>query len=135
MNRRRDAAPALHPETEVRDARIREAVMGIPAGNVASYGDVAAIAGLAGRARLVGRVLRESPSGTALPWHRVLTASGRIAFAEQSEPFREQVRRLTAEGVEVRHGRVSMQRYRWSPDLDEMLWKPGAGWDKSGAAE
>lgn len=124
---------ALEPETvEQRHERIRAAVCRIPTGFVASYGDVASIAGMPGRARLVGRVLRDSPAARELPWHRVLGSSGKLAFAEQSAGFMEQTERLIAEGVDVVRGRVDMRRYRWAPDLDEMLWKPSAGWDQGG---
>ncbi|PLX56772.1 MAG: cysteine methyltransferase [Chromatiales bacterium] len=124
---------AAEPETvEQRHERIRAAVCRIPTGCVASYGDVAAIAGMPGRARLVGRVLRDSPAARELPWHRVLGSSGKLAFAEHSAGFLEQAERLIAEGVDVVRGRVDMRRYRWAPDLDEMLWKPSAGWDQGG---
>jgi len=124
------SAPPTGQETVAqRHERIRAAVRRIPSGYVASYGDVASIAGMPGRARLVGRVLRDSPAGQ-LPWHRVLGASGKLAFAAQSAGFAEQTARLTAEGVDVVRGRVDMRRYRWAPDLDEMLWKPSSGWDK-----
>ncbi|MGW8367185.1 MAG: MGMT family protein [Gammaproteobacteria bacterium] len=115
-----------------RHARICAVVHGIPPGSVASYGDVASIAGMPGRARLVGRVLRDAPADAALPWHRVLTANGRLAFAQHSPSFVEQSERLAAEGVCVERGRVDMKRYRWRPDLDEMLWKPSSGWDNRG---
>ncbi|HXH02566.1 MAG TPA: MGMT family protein, partial [Candidatus Competibacteraceae bacterium] len=78
--------------------------------------------GLPRRARLVGRALRETPVDLKLPWHRVLNAQGRIAFPVGSEPFREQEARLRAEGVPVLGGRVDLPRYRWRPDLDELLW-------------
>lgn len=92
----------------------------IPRGRVAGYGEVAALAGLPGRARLAARVLsmNEDPS---LPWHRVLRADGRIAFPEGSPQWHEQVRRLRAEGVEVRNGRVA----RRPATLDAALWGPG----------
>jgi methylated-DNA-protein-cysteine methyltransferase related protein len=103
---------------------IRRTVAAIPAGSVASYGEVAARAGLPGRARLVGRVLGESPAGEALPWHRVLRADGRLAFPPGSRSFRRQVRELAAEGVLVRGGRVDLARHGWDRDLDSLLWAP-----------
>ncbi len=105
-------------------AAIRRTIAAIPPGRVASYGEIALRSGLAGRARLVGRVLRDAPDGQALPWFRVLRADGRIAFPPGSKGFREQVRRLAAEGVLVRNGRVDLARHGWERDLDGLLWGP-----------
>lgn len=90
-------------------------------GEVVAYGEVARRAGLPGRARLVARVLAHSPVD-GLPWHRVLRADGRIAFAPGSAEFVEQVRRLQAEGVSVSDGRVSTAAV--SNSLDALLWAP-----------
>jgi methylated-DNA-protein-cysteine methyltransferase-like protein len=99
--------------------RILAAVRAIPRGQVAGYGEVARRAGLPGRARLAARVLSTNVDRT-LPWHRVLRSDGRIAFPEGSQGFREQSRRLRAEGVFVSNGRVRMQRREL--DLDAELW-------------
>jgi methylated-DNA-protein-cysteine methyltransferase-like protein len=101
--------------------RILAAVRAIPAGQVAGYGEVARRAGLPGRARLAARVLAHNED-SALPWHRVLRADGRIAFPEGSAGWREQCRRLRAEGVKVEAGRV--KRPRGPRDLDEAVWGP-----------
>lgn len=79
----------------------------IPRGQVCSYGEVARAAGLPGRARLTGYALRMAPRQLHLPWHRVVGAGGRIVFPRTSAAFREQVRRLRAEGVAVRNARVA----------------------------
>jgi methylated-DNA-protein-cysteine methyltransferase-like protein len=79
----------------------------IPRGSVSTYGAVARAAGLPGRARLAGRALRESPKEMKLPWHRVVGAGGKIVFPRTSLNHREQTRRLRAEGVVVKAGRVS----------------------------
>jgi methylated-DNA-protein-cysteine methyltransferase related protein len=105
---------------------IRRMIAAIPRGRVGSYGEVAARAGLPRRARLVARVLRETPDDAGLPWFRVLRADGRIAFPPGSRGFREQARRLAAEGVLVRGGRVDLARYGWERDLDDLLWGPAA---------
>lgn len=105
-------------------ARILAAVAAIPRGRVASYGAIAARAGLPGRARMVGRALREAPAAPALPWHRVLRADGRIALPQGSAGFAEQCRRLVAEGVPVRNGRVALAAFGLDPDLDRALWGP-----------
>ncbi|MBV9160471.1 MAG: MGMT family protein [Pseudonocardiales bacterium] len=86
--------------------RVRGVVAAIPAGSVLAYGEVAARAGLPGRARLVGRILAED--GHDLPWHRVLRADGTPA----PHLAAKQLARLRAEGVLADGGRVPMRRYR-----------------------
>jgi methylated-DNA-protein-cysteine methyltransferase-like protein len=89
------------------------AVVGaIPRGSVSTYGAVARAAGLPGRARMAGRALRESLKEMKLPWHRVVGAGGKIVFPRTSLNFREQARRLRAEGVVVKEGRVSRDAIR-----------------------
>lgn len=115
-------APAL-PEPH---ARILAAVGAIPRGKVAAYGQVAAIAGLPGRARLVGWVLRHAPADPAVPWQRVLRTDGRLAFPQGSAPHERQRVLLAREGVAVVRGRVDLARHGWRRDLDEVLWGPAA---------
>ncbi len=121
----------MSTERERRLARIRDTIADIPRGSVSSYGQIAEIAGIPRGARQVGYALRTLPEGHEIPWHRVLQASGHIAFDGDSRQFAEQRRRLEAEGVAVISGRVDMTRYRWQPDLDELLWKPSAAWDET----
>lgn len=109
------------PETPAAE-RIQAAIRAIPRGHVAGYGEVARRAGLPGRARLVARVLAQSASAD-LPWHRVVRSDGRIAFPEDSRGWREQSRRLRAEGVVVENGRVRGQRA--AATLDEQVWGIG----------
>lgn len=82
-------------------------VASIPRGQVSTYGAVARAAGLPGRARQTGFALRVAPEELNLPWHRVLGAGGRIVFPKTSRPFKEQARRLRAEGVIVKDGRAA----------------------------
>lgn len=107
------------PASEVAIERILAVVRAIPRGQVAGYGEVAARAGLPGRARMVARILSQN-TDPDLPWHRVLRSDGRIAFAPGSRGYREQGRRLRAEGVDVRQGRVA----RRPRTLDAVLWGP-----------
>jgi len=79
----------------------------IPRGRVSTYGAVARAAGLAGRARQAGYALRVAPRELNLPWHRVVGAGGRIVFPSSSRQHKEQAKRLRAEGVSVRAGRVA----------------------------
>jgi len=103
-------------------AAIRRTIAAIPCGRVASYGEIAARAGLPRRARLVGRVLGEAGPAARLPWQRVLRSDGRIAFPPGSKGFREQRARLLEEGVVVHKGRVNLQRFGWQRDLDAEIW-------------
>ncbi len=96
-------------------ARIYAVVREIPEGRVATYGQVAALAGRPGHARQVGYALHAS-SGDDVPWHRVINARGEIS--PRSEPGSEPLQRvmLEDEGVEFdARGRVSLRRYRWDP--------------------
>jgi len=105
--------------------RIWAAVADIPAGRVDSYGGVARRAGLPGRARLVGHALRTAPDALKLPWHRVINATGRIAFPAGSPQHALQRRLLEAEGVHVRQGgRVDPAARGVGVDLDRLLWGP-----------
>ncbi|MCI1709460.1 MAG: MGMT family protein [Chiayiivirga sp.] len=102
--------------------RILAAIRAISPGHTSSYGEIARRAGLPRRARLVAKILSGNDDPT-LPWHRVLRADGRIAFAPGSRGFREQCARLRREGVKVENGRV---RLRASGDgIDALLWGPG----------
>ncbi|NLS09427.1 DNA methyltransferase [Nesterenkonia sp. MY13] len=86
--------------------RVREIIAAVPAGTVATYGDIAALAGLS-NPRQVGWVLRED--GFDLPWHRIIRADGVPA----SHLRDEQLARLRAEGVLATGQKVDLRRYRW----------------------
>jgi methylated-DNA-protein-cysteine methyltransferase-like protein len=117
-------------DRQARLRRIYETVRDIPRGSVASYGQIAEIAGIPRGARQVGWALKQLPRGQHVPWHRVITASGRIAFETGSARFEKQRKLLEKEDIAVTAGRVDMRRYRWQPRLDELLWKPGPAWDE-----
>jgi methylated-DNA-protein-cysteine methyltransferase-like protein len=96
--------------------RIYAIVRRIPAGRVATYGQIASLAGLAGHARQVGYALHALPEASALPWHRVVNASGRIS--RRAVPGGDLVQRLLLEREGVRldaQGRVLLSRLRWTP--------------------
>ena len=117
-------------DRETRLRRLWDTILEVPPGRVASYGQVAELAGIPRGARQTAYALRVAPDELALPWFRIITASGRLAFSEGSSAFRKQKSLLESEGVPVRGGRVDMRAYRWQPDLDELLWKPNASWDE-----
>jgi methylated-DNA-protein-cysteine methyltransferase-like protein len=106
---RKQSAKRAAPEDNPAFQEIWAVVGAIPRGSVSTYGAVARAAGLPGRARMAGRALRESPQEMKLPWHRVVGAGGKIVFPRTSLNFREQARRLRAEGVLVTAGRVSRE--------------------------
>ena len=78
-------------DTQQKYQRIWQTVRAIPAGKVASYGQIADLAGLPGRARLVGKSLGFVPQGQSVPWYRVLRSNGQIAFAKGSDTAAEQI--------------------------------------------
>jgi methylated-DNA-protein-cysteine methyltransferase related protein len=120
LARRHARVGSLGMSNEALEA-IWRAVRTIPRGHVATYGSVARLAGLPGRARLVGHALKVAPAKLRLPWFRVVGAGPRIAFPKNTRQHAEQSRLLRAEGVKVTSGRIARPR---AADLDEMLWKP-----------
>jgi methylated-DNA-protein-cysteine methyltransferase-like protein len=90
---------------------IWQVIASIPKGKVASYGQIAELAGLPGYARYVGTTLSRLPAGTKLPWHRVVNAAMKIAERGGSRMI-EQRRLLEAEGV-VLIGEKILKHHRW----------------------
>ncbi|MBJ6752594.1 MGMT family protein [Geomonas anaerohicana] len=88
----------------------------IPKGQVATYGQVAALAGLPGRARQVGYAL-SALNDPSVPWHRVINAKGEISLRSGGSAGDELQRlRLEEEGVGFdSHGRIPLHIYRWRP--------------------
>ncbi|WP_371186183.1 MGMT family protein [Thalassotalea maritima] len=102
--------------------KIWQTVQAIPLGKVATYGQVADLAGLPGRARLVGKALAKAPVTLALPWHRVINAQGLISLPENSPCFNEQKGLLQQENVVVINGRIKLAHFQWQPSLSELLF-------------
>lgn len=97
-----------------RNARVYAAVVRIPPGRVATYGQIARLAGLGRLARQVGYALHALPEGNEVPWHRVVNARGEISLRAQAGAELTQRLRLEAEGVIFEaDGRISLARYRW----------------------
>jgi methylated-DNA-protein-cysteine methyltransferase-like protein len=97
-----------------RNSRVYAVVRRIPRGRVASYGQVAAWAGLGRQARQVGYALHALPKDSDIPWHRVVNAQGRVSPRSTHGPEMEQRIRLELEGVRFdAAGRVAMERFRW----------------------
>ena len=109
--------PRRVPRTSDTHARILAVVQRIPRGRVATYGQVAALAGLARSPRLAGYALHALPAGSPLPWHRVLGAGGRLTLAKLDLAAATTQRlRLEREGVRFdARGRVDMETFAWRP--------------------
>lgn len=95
--------------------RIYTVVRRIPKGRVATYGQIAMLAGLAGHARQVGYALHALPAHTRVPWHRVINARGEVSPRANGERLTQQML-LEDEGVEFdARGRLKLTRFQWKP--------------------
>jgi methylated-DNA-protein-cysteine methyltransferase-like protein len=102
------------PPTADSRTRIYAVVKRIPRGRVATYGQVATLAGLDGHARQVGYALHDLPARSNLPWHRVINARGEISPRSAGDSHELQRMLLEAEGVVFSmDGRVALKEYRW----------------------
>lgn len=94
--------------------RILAVVRRIPRGRVATYGQVAILAGFPRQPRLGGYALRHADDD--VPWHRVVNARGELSPRAQSDSVHVQRARLLAEGVRFDdRGRIDLERYGWRP--------------------
>ncbi|MCU4356666.1 MGMT family protein [Acinetobacter ursingii] len=94
--------------------QILEVVALIPRGKVASYGQIAQLAGLPKHARLVGYVLKHLDPESDLPWHRVINSQGKISTSRlnlRGENIQQM--KLLEEGVVVLEGKVKLGNYQW----------------------
>ena len=109
------------------EIRIWQTVQAIPVGKVACYGQVADLAGLPGRARLVGRWLGNVPNdgwqGKPVPWFRVINSQGKISLPFGSDCFARQKQLLQDEQVVVIGARISLKQFQWQPNLHELLFQ------------
>lgn len=103
---------AINTDVESDFARaVYQLVGSIPQGRIASYGQIATLAGFPKHARFVGKLMSNLPKDTRLPWWRVLRSNGEIALPDRAGE--EQRKRLEAEGVLVLNLRVSIKRFGW----------------------
>jgi methylated-DNA-protein-cysteine methyltransferase-like protein len=96
-----------------KEDKIYTVMANIPPGKVASYGQVAAMAGLLNNARLVGRLLKLMPKDSSIPWHRVINSQGKISFPEGTAQYQKQYQLLQSEGLIFKNGRVNMRQFQW----------------------
>ena len=97
-------------------SRIYAVIRDIPKGRVATYGQIAALAGLRGHARQVGYALHASVDDD-VPWHRVINSRGEIS--QRSDPGPEPLQRVMLEDEGVvfdTRGRINLKRFQWNPD-------------------
>jgi methylated-DNA-protein-cysteine methyltransferase-like protein len=99
-------------------AKIYAVIARIPRGRVATYGQVAALAGLPGHARQVGTALGVLPDGSAVPWQRVINARGEVSSRGGglgiSEGFQRHLLEEEGVGFDPR-GRIDLDRFGWDP--------------------
>ncbi len=103
-----------NPQQQERINAIYLVLATIPAGKVVTYGELAALAGIPRGARLVGRVLRDLPEDTELPWHRVVNAQGRISLPNDSDSYQEQKRRLANDGIQFINQKINLTIYGYN---------------------
>jgi methylated-DNA-protein-cysteine methyltransferase-like protein len=97
------------------ETRVKNAIERIPRGKVATYSQIAALAGNYRAARQVARVLHASSDKDRLPWHRVINSRGGISLP-RGRGFEEQKRLLKKEGVALdRGGRINLKEFQWEP--------------------
>ena len=111
MNTRQEAL-SYDLVTESPTKRIYEAVKRIPRGKVATYGDVAEMAGDRKMARAVGNELHKNPDPGTIPCHRVVNSKGELAGEYAFGGAWKQAQILESEGVRVVEGRVNLEEYR-----------------------
>jgi methylated-DNA-protein-cysteine methyltransferase-like protein len=97
-------------------SRFYEIIQRIPKGRVATYGQIANIAGFPGYARQVGYALNSLPEGIDVPWHRVINSKGMISIKKGG--FYDNIQRLLLEEEGVNfdnRNRVSLTKHKWEP--------------------
>ena len=103
----------------VRFACVYAAVKKIPRGKVATYGQIALLAGMPRAARQVGYALRATPANIKIPWHRVINAQGRVSmrlhdWQSGSDDYQRVL--LEAEGVEFSvESKINLKKFQWRP--------------------
>lgn len=88
----------------------------IPRGKVATYGQIAGMLGNVRLARYVGNVLHQNPDGEKYPCYKVVNSRGELSSAYAFGGMEGQARRLTADGVEVKNGKVDLAKYLYNQE-------------------
>ncbi len=112
-------------EEKLKFERVYEVVKEIPRGKVATYGQVAALAGNKKWARMVGFALHSNPDPDHIPCYRVVNRFGQVSKAFAFGGENKQTELLKAEGIEVTDGIVDLNRYQWNKvNLDYFFDEP-----------
>ncbi|MEG0406429.1 MAG: MGMT family protein [Acinetobacter sp.] len=96
--------------------QILEVIALIPYGKVATYGQIAKLAGLPKHARLVGYVLKHLDKSSEIPWYRVINSQGKISVTrinQQGENVQQSL--LEQEGIYLLNGKISLKKFVWQP--------------------
>ena len=100
---------------------IYKIVKKIPRGRVATYGQIAALAGMPRAARQVGYALRATPDNVKIPWHRVVNAEGRVSMRLKDwQSGGDDLQKILLEAERVAFddtGKIDLKRYRWEPKV------------------
>lgn len=98
--------------------KIYDIVRQIPYGQVATYGQVADLAGLIGKPRVVGYALFRLTANIDIPWHRVVNAKGEVSRSSLRDGNDDlQLLLLQEEGIRFVKGKLDLKKYRWRPDF------------------
>lgn len=95
---------------------IYETVARVPHGKVATYGQIATLAGYPGRARQVGYALAGMPEEWDLPWHRIINAQGKVSPRTGSKFHLLQYELLEGEGIAFVQNRIDLKLFLWQPE-------------------
>ncbi|MDH0655120.1 MGMT family protein [Acinetobacter johnsonii] len=94
---------------------IFQVIAQIPYGRVASYGQIARLAGIPKHSRLVGYVLKHMDADSSLPWYRVINSQGKISLSKLNDQGQNiQAQLLLAEGILVIGNKVKMKEFQWN---------------------
>lgn len=107
------------PGGPVRRRDFYEVIAQVPPGRVATYGQIATLAGYPGLARQVGYALAATPDDWDLPWHRIINAQGRVSPRAHSRFHEFQEELLRREGIVFVAGRIDLSRYGWHPEDED----------------
>ena len=90
----------------------------IPIGKVATYGQIASLAGNNKAARQISRILHTASEKYELPWHRVINSQGKISL-RSGDGFEMQKAMLESEGIQVSVDKIELKKYKWNGDISK----------------
>lgn len=98
--------------------KVIELILKVPKGKVATYGQIAKLAGKPQGSRGVSWILHSSSKAYKLPWQRILNSQGKISFPVGSAEFTKQKRLLVSEGIKFdEQNQIDLKTYQWSKKL------------------